>query len=163
MSEIDYDRKILEMKQQIQQMEEEKLAQEKRNEGFVAFDTNIRKVFDEYGLTERDLFLMKSAPIVEWVKSVGEQDSKPGFYEDLKGYFEKIVAKEIRKEERAKLGGSAKAAKPAKPKGPVLEIGVYRNPITEEVIEKKRRNPKPLDDWLAEFGIETVSGWKQPS
>jgi len=159
MSEVDFDRQILEAKQLIEALEEKKAKQETRNEGMIAFDSAVREIFNKFGLTERDLFLMKSAPIVEWVKNVGEAETQPGFYEDLKDYFYKLLEKDVKSDLRKKTVPKAKKI-PGAVK-PTLVIGVYRNPITEEVVEKKRRNPKPLDLWLEEFGLETVSSWKQ--
>ncbi|BCE01620.1 hypothetical protein [Marinicellulosiphila megalodicopiae] len=154
----DLDRKILEAKRLIEELEEQKRKEARRNEGIEAFDASVREIFSEYGLTERDLFLLKSTPIVEWIKVVGEQSSKPSFFEDLKNYFSKIVEKEIKSELKAKVEKKTKKSIPK----PTLVIGKYRNPITDEVIEKKRRNPKPLDDWIEEFGLDMVQSWQVP-
>lgn len=60
-----------------------------------------------------------------------------------------------------RLTGDIKTVTTTKTTEPKLLVGVYRNPHTGEAIEKIKRNPKPLDQWIEEYGFDTVAGWKQ--
>jgi hypothetical protein len=63
-----------------------------------------------------------------------------------------VLKKEARKE-----GKKEKTSTLPKPK---LEVGRYKNPATHEIIEKIKRNPRQLEDWINEYGFETVRTWK---
>lgn len=157
MFDKDFDKEISEYKKRIAELEEMKVAAARRDEGFEKFQASIISVFEEYGLSEYDLFLMKSVKISEWLQHLGQAEEKPAVFEELKAYFGKLYAKEQGKAEKAK------PEKKSRKKGPdfKLAIGIYTNPFTNETVEKKRRNPKQLDEWLEEFGGEEVASWIQ--
>ncbi|MFG1498082.1 hypothetical protein ABMA57_15730 [Saccharospirillum sp. HFRX-1] len=149
MLDPDLDKKIQEHEAKIEELRKQKEAQAKRMEGFDQYQEEVRKLFDEYGISEYDIFTARSKAIIEWVKAQGKKADKPEFYEELQAYFARVGGVK---------GARKKAAKAAT--GPKLAIGTYENPNTGERVEKKRRNPKPLDVWIEEHGIETVQGWK---
>lgn len=152
MLDPDLDKKIQEHEAKIEELRQQKEAQAKRMEGFDKYQDEVRKLFDEYGISEYDIFTARSKAIVDWVKAQGKKAEKPEFYDELHTYFARVGgAKGGRK--RAK-SGAAKAST-----GPKLAIGTYENPNTGERIEKKRRNPKTLDQWIEEHGVDTVKGW----
>jgi len=66
----------------------------------------------------------------------------------LKKHFEKALKKEERKDKVSSL-----------PK-PKLAVGRYKNPATHETVEKIKRNPRQLEDWINEYGFEVVRTWK---
>lgn len=45
---------------------------------------------------------------------------------------------------------------------PLLRVGVYKNPNTGETIEKTKRTPKQLEQWIIEHGLKEVISWLQP-
>ena len=103
-------------------------------------------------LTEAELYVSRGDQIISWIEALG-QDDRPGrIYETLKKHFEKVLKKEARKE-----GKKEKTSTLPKPK---LEVGRYKNPATHEIIEKIKRNPRQLEDWINEYGFETVRTWK---
>jgi len=151
MLDPDLDKKIQEHEAKIEELRQQKEAQAKRMEGFDQYQEEVRKLFDEYGISEYDIFTARSKAIIEWVKAQGKKADKPEFYEELQAYFARVGGV---KGSRKKAKAGAKVST-----GPKLAIGVYENPNTGERVEKKRRNPKPLDIWIEEHGIETVQGW----
>ncbi|PTY36881.1 hypothetical protein BGP77_06240 [Saccharospirillum sp. MSK14-1] len=148
MLDPDLDKKIQEHEAKIEELRKQKEAQAKRMEGFEQYQEEVRKLFDEYGISEYDIFTARSKAIIEWVKAQGKKADKPEFYEELQAYFARVGGVK---------GARKKAAKAST--GPKLAIGTYENPNTGERVEKKRRNPKPLDVWIEEHGIDTVQGW----
>ncbi len=157
MFEQDIDKEISEYKKRIQELEEKKVEAARRQEGFDKFQKTMSDVFEEYGLSEYDLYLMKSVQIADWLKHLSQQENQPSVFEELKEFFGKIYVKEENK------AAKSKPAKKSRKKGPdyKLAIGIYTNPFTNETVEKKRRNPKQLDEWLEEFGGEEVETWIQ--
>ncbi|MHA7880815.1 MAG: hypothetical protein ACX931_13555 [Saccharospirillum sp.] len=151
MLDLEIDKKISEVETKLEALRQQKEAQAKRMQGFEEYDEAVRKLFDEYGISEYDIFTVRAKAIVEWVKAQGKKADKPEFYDELQAYFARVNgAKSGRKKGKA----TTKAGSEVK-----LELGVYENPNTGEKVEKKRRNPKTLDQWLEEYGVETVQGW----
>lgn len=145
------DRKIEQAKEELERLEAERKAHEKKREGFTAFEKEIQKVSTEYGVSREELYLSQGENIVNWIKSMNKLSERPDVYNELKSYFARVIARE---------GNTRKAPTKAKPAGPKLDVGKYKNPHTGEVIEKIKRNPKTLDNWLSEHGFSTVSSWK---
>lgn len=150
MLDQDLDQKIKEHEAKIEELRLQKEAQAKRMEGFEKYEDQVRDLFDEYGISEYDLFTMRADAIVEWIKAQGKKNDKPAFYDELQTYFARVNGAKSGK----RKGKSSKAST-----GPKLEIGLYEHPQTGERIEKKRRNPKTLDQWIEEFGTEEVQTW----
>ena len=86
------------------------------------------------------------------IEELGKTERPGRIYESLKKHFEKAIKKDTRKE-----GKKEKVSTLPKPK---LAIGRYKNPATHETIEKIKRNPRQLEDWINEYGFETVRTWK---
>ena len=146
------DKEIELHKKKIAELEQLKLDQEKKIEGFVEFDQTIKRLCNNMALTEAELYVSRGDQIISWIEALG-QDDRPGrIYESLKKHFAKALKKEARKN-----GKKEKVSTLLKPK---LVVGRYKNPVTHEVIEKVKRNPRQLEDWINEFGFETVSAWK---
>lgn len=153
MFDQDLDLKIKEHEEKIEELRQLKEAQAKRQEGYDLYHEQVRNLFDEYGISEYDIFDARAKAIVDWLKAHGKKADKPAFFEELQSYFAR----------QGGAKGTRKKAKAAKSNGPKLEIGVYVHPNTGERIEKKRRNPKTLDEWIEAFGIEEVAQWREAS
>lgn len=145
------DRKIEEFKSEIEKLEAERAAQAKKLEGFTAFENDIQKVCRDFGVSREELFVSQGDYIVEWVKSLNKLAERPEVYNELKAYFARVIARE---------GSTRKSPAKKASSGPKLEVGSYKNPKTGETIKKIKRNPKTLDEWISEHGIETVRSWK---
>lgn len=145
------DRKIEAFKSEIEKLEAERAAQAKKLEGFKAFENDIERVCRDYGVSREELFLSQGDYIVDWVKSLNKLSERPEAYNELKAYFARVIARE---------GNTRKSPARKASKGPKLEVGTYKNPETGETIEKIKRNPKTLDEWIAEHGIDKVRSWK---
>ena len=146
------DKEIELHKKKIAELEQLKLDQEKKIEGFVEFDQTIKRLCNNMALTEAELYVSRGDQIISWIEALGQNDRPGRIYESLKKHFEKVLKKEARKN-----GKKEKISTLPKPK---LAVGRYKNPVTHEVIEKVKRNPRQLEDWINEFGFETVSAWK---
>lgn len=146
------DKEIELHKKKIAELEQLKLDQEKKIEGFVEFDQTIKRLCNNMALTEAELYVSRGDQIISWIEALGQNERPGRIYETLKKHFEKVLKKEARKE-----GKKEKASTLPKPK---LEVGRYKNPKTHESIEKIKRNPRQLEDWINEFGFETVRTWK---
>lgn len=152
MLDQDLDTKITEYEEKIEELRRLKETQARRLEGFDKYEEHVRDLFDEYDISEYDIFSARSKAIVEWIKAQGKKAEKPEFYEDLQTYFARVNGAAKSGKKRTK---SAKADSGVK-----LTIGVYEHPETGERIEKKRRNPKTLDQWIEQFGAEEVQTWR---
>ena len=146
------DKEIELHKKKIAELEQLKLDQEKKIEGFNEFDQTIKRLCNNMALTEAELYVSRGDQIVSWIHDLAKTDNPGRIYETLKKHFEKELKKDSKKEGRK--------AKPSSLPKPKLAIGRYRNPATQEVIEKIKRNPKPLDEWIEEYGFEVVRTWK---
>lgn len=150
------DKEIERHKKKILELEQLKLDQDKKIEGFTEFDQTIQRLCNQMALTEAELYVSRGDQIVNWIQELGKTDKPGRIYETLKKHFEKALKKDIRKE-----GKKEKVSTLPKPK---LAIGRYKNPATHETLEKIKRNPRQLDDWINEYGFETVRTWKvQPN
>ncbi|ASP39306.1 hypothetical protein CHH28_11735 [Bacterioplanes sanyensis] len=143
----DIDKKIQLHKQKIEELEELKKEQEKKLEGIKEFDTIIKRLCNQNSLSEDELFVARSAEIEKWIIGMAGQEAPSSIYNNLKKHFEKSLNRK----------GSSKPSSLPKPK---LAVGAYRNPATQEKVEKIKRNPKILDQWIEEYGFATVKTWK---
>ncbi|WLD56922.1 DNA binding protein [Salinispirillum sp. LH 10-3-1] len=146
----DIDKQIEDYKARIEALEAERKAQAKKIEGFDAFEAAIQKVSAEFHVSREELYLSKGDELLEWVKSLSKHSNRPEVYNDLKSYFARVIARE----------GTASKKPAAKSTGPKLEVGSYRNPHSGETVEKIKRNPRELDSWISEYGLDTVQSWK---
>ena len=146
------DKEIELHKKKIAELEQLKLDQEKKIVGFTEFDQTIQRLCNQMALTEAELYVSRGDQIVNWLQELGKTERPGRIYETLKKHFEKALKKDDRKEAR-------KEKVSALPK-PKLAVGRYRNPATHESIEKIKRNPRQLEDWIGEHGFDTVRTWK---
>lgn len=149
----DYDRQIADLRRKMEELETLKTMHVQKLEGIQKFQDLIAKLVSDYSLTENELFVARSEAIVAWIKSSAKENSEPPLYwTQLRDYFATVIEKQQKGGKRGK-----KEKDPIN--SPTLPTGVYRNPLTGERIEKKRRNPKQLDTWVDEFGFTEVRSW----
>ena len=146
----DIDKKIRQHQQQIAELEQLKKDQEKKIEGLKEFDVAIKRLCNQNALTEDELYVSRSEQIEAWLVGMAKSESPSSIYNNLKHHFEKTLNREAKK-------GDKKASSLPKPK---LAVGTYRNPATQEKVEKIKRNPRQLDQWIDEHGIQIVRTWK---
>ncbi|OUS40940.1 hypothetical protein A9R00_03480 [Oleispira antarctica] len=146
------DKEIEQHKKKIAELEQLKLDQDKKIVGFDEFDQTIKRLCNQMALTEAELYVSRGDQILDWIQNLAKAENPGRIYESLKKHFEKELKKEGRKEEK-----KVKVSSLPKPK---LAIGRYKNPATHESIEKIKRNPRQLDEWINEYGFETVRTWK---
>lgn len=145
----DIDKQILQHQQKIVELEQLKKDQEKKLEGLQEFDAYIKRLCNESSLTESELYVSRSEQIEAWITAMAKEAAPSSIYASLKRHFEKAIAKDSRKTEK----------KSSLPK-PKLPIGIYQNPATNEKVEKIKRNPRQLDQWIEEYGFQMVRTWK---
>jgi hypothetical protein len=146
--QLELDKEIELHKKKIAELEQLKLDQEKKIEGFNEFDQTIKRLCNQMALTEAELYVSRGDQILGWVQDLSKAEQPGRIYESLKKHFEKALKKEGRKEKVSSL-----------PK-PKLPVGRYKNPATHETVEKIKRNPRKLDDWIKGHGFEVVRTWK---
>ncbi len=146
----DIDKQIQQHQQKIVELEQLKKDQEKKLEGLKEFDAAIKRLCNQSALTEEELYVSRSEQIEAWITSMAKEEAPSSIYNNLKRHFEKSIARDGRK-------GEKKSSSLPKPK---LAVGTYRNPATQEKVEKIKRNPRQLDQWIEEYGFQTVRTWK---
>lgn len=152
----DIDKQISGFHQKIKELEELKVLQAQKLESIKEFQDMVQRLTNQYGVEEGELYVARSMQILEWIKGMSRMSDKPSIYSNLKDHFEKVARLEERK--GAKSGKiSSKKSINTEPK---LIVGTYRNPATGENIEKIKRTPKGLMEWVMDHGFETVSSWK---
>ncbi|MAE20897.1 MAG: hypothetical protein CMK92_00540 [Pseudomonas sp.] len=145
----DIEKQIRQHQQKIAELEQLKKDQEKKIEGLKEFETAIKRLCNQNALTENELYVSRSEQIEEWIKGLAKDPAPSSIYANLKRHFEKAISRDGKK-------GEKKSSLP-KPK---LAVGTYRNPATQEKVEKIKRNPRQLDQWIEEYGFQTVRTWK---
>jgi len=149
----DYDKQIADLRKKMEELETLKTMHVKKLEGVQRFQELIAQLVKDFSLSESELFVVRSEAIVAWIKASGKDDP-PLYWRQLKEYFAGVIEKEQKPGKRA---GKKKEKDPIN--NPTLPTGVYRNPFNNVKIEKKRRNPRQLDEWIAEFGFTEVRSW----
>lgn len=147
----DYDKQISDLRRKMEELETLKNMHVKKLEGVNRFQELMGQLVKEFGLSESELFVARSESIVAWIKASGKDDP-PLFWRQLKEYFAAVIEKESKPSKRG-----PKNKDPIN--NPTLPTGMYRNPFSGEKVEKKRRNPKMLDNWIEEFGFTEVRSW----
>ncbi|WP_221794246.1 hypothetical protein [Oceanobacter mangrovi] len=114
------------------------------------FDAGLKK----HGISANEYFGFIAGNLEQWIKGA---ENLP-IYDSLAKHFSKVAAK------AAAAAAANPVAEPAEkvstlPK-PKLKVGSYRNPATNEVVEKIKRNPKQLDQWVEDYGFAVVRTWK---
>ena len=145
----DIDKQIQQHQLKIQELEQLKKDHEKKLEGLKEFDLEIKRLVNQRSLSEAELYVSRSEQIEEWITDMAKLDNPSSIYTNLRKHFERVAARGGKREKKSTL-----------PK-PKLAVGTYRNPATNESVEKIKRNPRQLDQWIAEYGMETVKTWKE--
>ncbi|MDP2549134.1 hypothetical protein [Oceanobacter sp. 4_MG-2023] len=145
----DIDKKIQLHQQKIVELEQMKKEHEKKLKGLEAFDVEIKRLCEQNDLSESELYIARSEQIEKWILEMSREESPLAIYNSLLKHFERAAARGSKREKKVVQ---------AKPK---LEVGTYRNPNTDERVDKIKRNPRLLDQWIAEYGIDTVKSWKE--
>ncbi|AWF82834.1 hypothetical protein BTJ40_19545 [Microbulbifer sp. A4B17] len=149
------EQQIAEHQARIEELQEQMAQAERKKDGVIAYDKALVNLAAEYHMEEEEFFVARGQQIVEWlVAQLGDEDPAD-YVQTLKAR----VARHLKKEGDSPRRGrrAAPAAKTAEPK---LETGHYRNPYTGATVEKKKRNPKALSQWIDEYGLDTVKEWK---
>ncbi|MEW5249235.1 hypothetical protein [Microbulbifer sp. 2201CG32-9] len=144
---------IAEHQAKIEELQEQKALAEHRKAGVIAFDKALVNLAAEYKMEEEELYVARGEQIVEWLVAQLDNENAPDYVQTLKTR----VARSLKRSSETPRRKRAATAKPSEPK---LETGHYRNPYTGATIEKKKRNPKQLNEWIEEHGLETVQEWK---
>lgn len=150
------DKEIELHKKKIAELEQLKIDQEKKIEGFTEFDQTIKRLCNQMALTEAELYVSRGDQILDWIQSLGKAENPGRIYEGLKKHFEKVLKKDSRKG----AGNGGRKEKVSTLPKPKLPVGRYKNPATHEAVEKIKRNPRQLDEWINEYGFEVVRTWK---
>ena len=147
--QVEIEKEIEAHKKKIEELEQLKLDQEKKFKGFREFDQTIKRLCNQMALTEAELYVSRGDQICEWIIETSKQSNPGRVYETLKKHFEKVA-----KREEKKFSNSSSLPKPK------LSVGTYQNPATMEKVEKIKRNPRQLDEWIDEYGFKVVKTWK---
>ncbi|SEA08313.1 hypothetical protein [Microbulbifer marinus] len=148
------EQQIAEHQAKIEELQEQMARAERKKEGIIAFDKALVNLAAEYQMEEEELFVARGEQIVDWLVGQLDDESAPEFIQTLKARVARALKKEgeaPRRTRRASANGSGE---------PKLEVGHYRNPYTGGTVEKKKRNPKQLNQWVEEHGLEKVKKWK---
>lgn len=135
--------------------EQEKLEQlmlakkeiEEKKEMLKEVAAEFDSIFEKYGITENEYYAFISENLEAWIKEASETP----LYDSLSKHFEKQANK------AEKNSAVEKTSSLPKPK---LKVGTYRNPATGEAVQKIKRSPKILDQWIEEYGFAVVRTWK---
>jgi|TARA_B110000211_G_scaffold119548_1_gene138403 TolA-binding protein len=145
----DIDKQIQQHHQKIEELEQLKKDQEKKIAGLQELDVTIKRLCNQNALSEQELYVSRSEQIEAWITSMAKDTAPSSIYNNLLRHFEKAVARKGRKAEK----------QTTLPK-PKLPVGTYRNTATHETVEKIKRNPRQLDEWIEKYGFQTVRTWK---
>lgn len=146
---------IAEHQAKIEELQQQMAQAERKKEGAIAFDKALINLAAEYDMAEEEFFFVRGEEIVSWLVSQLNDENAPDFVQTLKARVARALKREGEAPRRTRR--AAAASKSSEPK---LETGHYRNPYTGATVEKKKRNPKPLSQWIEEHGLETVKEWK---
>ncbi|AOS95851.1 hypothetical protein AUP74_00380 [Microbulbifer aggregans] len=147
------EQQIAEHQAKIEELQEQMALAERKKEGVIAFDKALVNIAAEHQMEEEELYVARGERIVDWLVGQLDDEAAPDFVKTLKAR----VARSLKKQGETPRRTRRAAAKSSEPK---LETGHYRNPYTGATIEKKKRNPKQLNQWIEEHGLETVKEWK---
>jgi len=149
------EQQIAEHQAKIEALQQQMAQVERKKEGAIAFDKALINLAAEYDMAEEEFFVVRGEEIVNWLVGQLSDENAPDYVQTLKARVSRALKKEGESPRRTTRRASA--SKSGEPK---LDTGHYRNPYTGATVEKKKRNPKQLNDWIAEHGLETVKEWK---
>lgn len=148
------EQQIAEHQAKIEELQQQMAHAERKKEGVIAFDKALVNLAAEYGMEEEEFFVARGAQIVDWLIGQLDEEEEAEYVRSLKAR----IARHLKRGDAPRR--TAKSSKVSKSGEPKLETGHYRNPYTNATIEKKKRNPKQLNQWVEEHGLETVKSWK---
>ncbi|GAB2888401.1 hypothetical protein ACCI51_01955 [Microbulbifer echini] len=149
------EQQIAEHQARIEELQEQMAQAERKKDGVIAFDKALVNLAAEYQMEEEEFFVARGPQIVEWLVSQLNDEEAPDYIQTLKSRVARHLKKEGDSPRRGRRAGVV--SKSAEPK---LETGHYRNPYTGATVEKKKRNPKALSQWIDEYSLDTVKEWK---
>lgn len=149
------EQQIAEHQAKIEELQEQMAQAERKKDGVIAFDKALVNLAAEYQMDEEEFFPARGEQIVEWLVGQLDDEDAPDFVKTLKARVARFLKKGGDTARRTR-----RAATSAKSNEPKLEVGHYRNPYTGGTVEKKKRNPKQLNQWVEEHGLEEVQKWK---
>lgn len=133
--------------QKIERLKIAKKELEAKREALKDITSEFDSIMENHGITENDYFSSIAGELESWV--LESPDS--AIYKSLAKHFGKQAAK------AEKMPTAEKKSTLPKPK---LKVGSYRNPATGETVQKIKRSPKILDQWIEEYGFAIVRTWK---
>lgn len=148
------EQQIAEHQAKIEALQEQMAQAERKKEGVIAFDKALVNLAAEYQMEEEELYVARAEQIVDWLVGQLNDEDAPDYIKSLKARVARALKKGGETPRRTRRASSAK------PEEPKLEVGHYRNPYTGGTVEKKKRNPKQLNQWIEEHGLEEVKKWK---
>ncbi|WP_237057107.1 hypothetical protein [Microbulbifer sediminum] len=148
------EQKIAEHQAKIEELQEQMAQAERKKDGVIAFDKALVNLAAEYQMDEEEFFVARGEAIVNWLVAQLDDEDAPEYVQTLKARVARSLKRNGEGPKRARKTGNGK------PSEPKLEVGHYRNPYTGGTVEKKKRNPKQLNQWIEEHGLETVKEWK---
>ncbi|AMX03384.1 hypothetical protein [Microbulbifer thermotolerans] len=148
------EQQIAEHQAKIEELQQQMALVERKKQGAIAFDKALINLAAEYDMVEEEFFVVRGKEIVEWLVSQLNDENAPDFVHTLKSRVARVLKKESDTPRRTRRATASKSSEPK------LETGHYRNPYTGATVEKKKRNPKQLSQWIEEHGLETVKEWK---
>lgn len=148
MLDTNLDEQIKLYEKKIKELKLSKKEQEKKLETIEELNNYIARFCEKKDINLEDVYASQTSDIEKWIKSLAKNNADSRFYLNLKKHFQSSVS----------TSNKVKKKISSKPR---LEIGVYEHPQTKEKVEKIKRNPKQLDDWIEEYGLDTVQTWKR--
>jgi hypothetical protein len=148
------EQQIAEHQAQIEALQQQKAHAERKKQGVIAFDKALVNLAAEYDMQEREFYVARAEDMIDWLVGQLNDADAPEYIQTLKARVARALKREGEAPRRAQRRISAK------PSEPKLDTGHYRNPYTGATVEKKKRNPKPLNQWIEEHGLEIVKSWK---
>ena len=88
------DKEIELHKKKIVELEQLKLDQEKKVEGFNEFEQTIKRLCNQMALTEAELYVSRGDQILAWIEGMGKAEKPGRIYDTLKKHFEKVLKKD---------------------------------------------------------------------
>lgn len=148
------EQQIAEHQAKIEELQQQREQVERKKQGVIAFDKALINLAAEYDMAEEEFFVARAEEMVNWLVGQLNQEDAPDYIQTLKSRVARSLKREGDSPRRTRRAVAAKSSEPK------LETGHYRNPYTGATVEKKKRNPKQLNDWIAEHDLETVKSWK---
>lgn len=96
------DKKIEFYENQIEEIKQKKLENEKKIGGFQIYLDQINELYETYGITEEELLIFRADEIESWILRMDKEDEQPALYTNLLKHFKRVVNSRKRKPQTAK-------------------------------------------------------------